>query len=762
VTGALDGIRVIDFGQYIAGPLAAVLLADEGSEVIHVDPPGGPRWRNPADAFYNRGKQRITLDLKSANGLTTAQKLVDSADVVIENFRPGVMDRLGLGAAAVTARNPGLVYTSLPGFAPDDPRAGMRAWEGILHAATENCKPRAGEPPADWDWSRPTYTALPLASNFGGFLGATGTVMALIARQRTGKGQLVEVPLFDAVFTLIGHQGAYAKSKGWHPPAGIHGRGAGAFRCGDGRYVQFDTSSARHLTWFARAAGVTTEWEPELLDNARNRDPEINKRLHARLRALFLTKTAAEWEAIGNAAGVAIGFARKTSEWIKTEHAQTTGAVVQVDDPEFGATWTAGLPIRLTESPGAARGPRQLPDGGRAAVLDSLDRSRPAIDAKEPSLSHPLQGMKVIDLCLALAGPTCGRLLGEFGADVVKIDPLRSERGGGHLSRGKRSLLLDIGTIEGQDVFWKLAEQADVVLQNFAPGSTDRLGIGYEEVKARNPDVVYTSISAYGEPGPWKGGRGWERQGQAVAGIMERCATVPAILGPYNIIDIGTGVFGTFATGLAIFHRLRTGKGQEAQASLAQTATYQQGPYVLDYAGYVATEPRGYEALGTGPLNRFYQGSDGWFFLAAPKAEQSDIDAIATVLGIEDHTGIPLAEFEANLEECFRDTPVAQMVARLNEAGISAHAVVPLAEIMEDSYVKARGLSISQTVDGAGEVTMPGLSVHLSATPLRLGHPPGRPGADAPAILAELGMADKLATLEEGLVLRTKNLPPAW
>src|SRR5215475_13189446 len=94
--GALDGIRVIDFGQYLAGPLAAVMLADQGADVIHVDPPGGPRWQTPADAFLNRGKRRITLDLKRTDGRATAQRLLDGADVLIENFRPGVMARLGL------------------------------------------------------------------------------------------------------------------------------------------------------------------------------------------------------------------------------------------------------------------------------------------------------------------------------------------------------------------------------------------------------------------------------------------------------------------------------------------------------------------------------------------------------------------------------------------------------------------------------------------------------------------------------------------
>jgi crotonobetainyl-CoA:carnitine CoA-transferase CaiB-like acyl-CoA transferase len=183
--GALDGLRVIDFGHYIAGPLAAVMLADQGADVIHVDRPNGSAWNTAAEAFLQRGKRRISLDLKAAPDRETARRLVDSADVLIENFRPGVMDRLGLGAEGATERNPRLVYCSIPGFASDDLRAGVQAWEGILDAATDNCIPRAGEEPPGWDWSRPFYSAITLPSNVGAFLGATGIVMALIARERT-------------------------------------------------------------------------------------------------------------------------------------------------------------------------------------------------------------------------------------------------------------------------------------------------------------------------------------------------------------------------------------------------------------------------------------------------------------------------------------------------------------------------------------------------------------------------------------------------
>ena len=100
MSGVLEGIRVIDFGQYIAGPMAAMLLGDQGADVIRVDPPGGPRWNTPANATWNRNKRSIVLDLKQDADRETARQLIASADVVIENFRPGVMDRLGLGAGS--------------------------------------------------------------------------------------------------------------------------------------------------------------------------------------------------------------------------------------------------------------------------------------------------------------------------------------------------------------------------------------------------------------------------------------------------------------------------------------------------------------------------------------------------------------------------------------------------------------------------------------------------------------------------------------
>ena len=133
----LSHIRVLDFGQYLAAPLVGMMLADMGAEVIRIDRPGGPAFDDPAFDMISRGKKVLTLDLKTDEGRGAAIELAKRADVVIENFRPGVMDRLGLGADALRAVNDQLIYLSMPGFASTDPElADLPAWEAVIAAYT--------------------------------------------------------------------------------------------------------------------------------------------------------------------------------------------------------------------------------------------------------------------------------------------------------------------------------------------------------------------------------------------------------------------------------------------------------------------------------------------------------------------------------------------------------------------------------------------------------------------------------------------------
>jgi len=479
-SGVLAGLRVIDFGQYVAGPLAAMLLADQGAEVIRIDPPGGPRWDTPANAIWNRGKRAIVLDLKAPGDLATARRLIASADVVIENFRPGVMARLGLDPQALCREHPGLVWCAMPGFAAADPRAGLPAFEGVLGAATGyyllkveaerrdagRCLPRADE-------DRPVYTPIPVSSMFAGCTGAMSVVMALIARQRDGRGQFIEVPLFDATFTAIGMPHWVGK------PGTPWTR---SYECADGRHVDLICFHEKFVRAFAAEAGIE-DWldQPFAGDIGKpfRTTPEQATELLAKMEDLFRTRTALEWETSLAAAGVPLAVCRTTAEWTALPEARASGAVVERE-----GVVQPGVLVALSATPGALGAPAPRPDQHRAEILAELDRLPPRAPAALPPEDRrpPLAGLRVVDLGTVLVGPTCGRTLAEFGAEVVKIDNPHGQRPDPDLNRGKRSVAMDLTRAEGREVLLRLADRADVLVQNFRQGVAERMGFGMADL----------------------------------------------------------------------------------------------------------------------------------------------------------------------------------------------------------------------------------------------------------------------------------------
>jgi crotonobetainyl-CoA:carnitine CoA-transferase CaiB-like acyl-CoA transferase len=767
--GVLSGIKVVDFGHFVAGPLTAVMLADQGAEVVHVDRPGTELAES--DAFLNRGKRRITLDLKDPADAAIAARLAAGADVVIENFRPGVMDRLGLGWAELAATAQ-LIYCSLPGFGRDDPRASVPGWEGVVAAATANCSIRVGQEPQGWDTSRPTFSAVPLASNFAAFLAATAIVAALTFRHRTGRGQLIEVPLFNAMFELIGKAGSFVQADGLAPPKPHRGNGSGTYECADGRYVRMDPigGSARFLRWLLDVAGAESWAADGLTDGVRlARHEDLEAQLKDRLRGLFLTRTAEEWGELAGDAGVPLAFIRTCREWIQTPHARAAGHVVSVADPLFGETWMAGLPVHTAALPGWVPRPRHLPDADRDAVI--AEASQQAAAAPAPArpaedITRSFEGLRVLDLTEILAGPSSGRILGEYGADVIKINgPNSTVTAHGIVNRGKRSILLNVEAERGQAVFWELAARSDVIIQNYPEGTADRYGIGYRHVRARFPEAIYVSVTCYGEGGLWGARRGYETQGQAVTGMMERAGgdhQVPEVLGPYNVVDFGSGVMAAFAASLGIFHRTRTGRGGRVTASLAQTATYHQSIFMLDYAGRQRDEPRGPEAFGTGPLQRYYQVRDGWIFLGMKPSQLASLKSLPWLTAAAELNPADVAAVESALSAALSQRAATEAVQALREVGVGAHEALTTEQVMTREPALELGLSLIQRSEEFGPVVMPGLTVRLSESPLVLGRAAGPAGSDAESILAEAGLAGRMAELSRAWVLRTDNLPPAW
>ncbi|MGE0060110.1 MAG: CaiB/BaiF CoA transferase family protein, partial [Dehalococcoidia bacterium] len=745
MTRVLDGIRVVDFGQYLAGPLAAMMLGDQGAEVIRIDPPGGPRWQTDANAVLQRGKQSIVLELKLPDDLETARRLVAQADVLIENFRPGVMDRLGLGAEAMCATNDRLVYCSIPGFAAADPRASLPGWEGVIEAATGGYTPRTGVAGPET-----TFSAIPLASNFAAFVAVNSITAALIARERCGLGQRVEVPLFNAMFEAIGGQGQKPNpTKDTSPALPLGGT---QYRCADGRWVHLFPSilTPRHFEWFAEAF-LPKEWAAEgLLDPKRlQEDPELAAELRRRMVPVFEQRPAKEWEQAINAIGVPASVCQTVAEWLVDEQAIATRSVVALEDPELGATRQAGFPVALDRTPPEAPEPRHRLDADHAAVLGDLARweQQPRPATRALPLSAALEGYRVLDLTQILAGPTGGLVLADFGAEVIKINNPNGGPIRGHLyvNSGKKSILLDLAQAEGREVLWKLVDGAHAFLQNFRLGVADRLGIGEADVRAHNPNIVYSSVSAYGYEGPRGADRGWESLGQAPTGMQERLGGDGQPGGQrYQVCDYGTGMLSGFALLLGLYHQLRTGEGQHVQASLARTGTYHQIPFMLGYEGKTWDEPRGREVKGYGPTDRLFRASDRWFYLAAPRPEE-----VARLGDVEGLGGIDVSSpaLESSLAEVFADDTAEAWVARLTAAGVAAAVVLQLEEVMDEAWVAESGLSVWRDHPGVGVVRSPGPAPRLSLTPVRVPSPAPLPGWDAQAVLAAVGLGDRYGEL---------------
>lgn len=740
MAGALNGIRVVDFGQYIAGPLTGMLLSDQGADVVKIDPPGGPRWQTPGNATWNRGKRSITLDLKNDTDLDSALRLAENADILIENFRPGVMDRLGLGSESLLKTNPRLIYCALPGFASDDPRAQIRAWEGVLGAATATYS-TAGDGLASME--RPVLTAVPISSSYGAFSAAVSIAMALNARQREGVGQYIEVPLFDATFTAIGSRGTWVHDPEKRAPA----RAAGwvrQYECSDGRWVQFHAANQRFIEQFVDAVSIETWRDDDLhLSEAVAKNPKQDNELLQRMNTLFKTKTAREWEDLVNAAGTCCSIIYESSEWMQHEHARVSKQVIEVQDPDFGVMLQPGVNPRLYGSPGAVRSGASQSDTDHDKVLEPWIESAPAIDlpSDAPFLRSALEGIKVLDLCIILAGPTCGRTLAEFGADVIKIDD--PNRDGGirmhnDINRGKQSVLLDLKTAEGRELFWKLAEDADVIVQNLRAGRADRLGLSYEEVRKRNPNVIYASINAYGHEAPWEDRPGWEQLGQAASGMQARFAGDRPYRQAFPINDYGTGLMGAYAVSLALLHRQRTGEGQHVKAALAYTACTLQSPFFQDYDGKIWDEPRGQDALGWNPLQRLYRASDGWLFLGATADMLPDLVGIDGLAGIDGLDGDALI---AALDELIARRPAEEWTELFTAIGAGAQPVRSVRALMDDPWVQKQGLSLTRQHEDFGLVTTTGPAPRLSRSAVEPGAPASKPGADALDVLKAHGLS---------------------
>ncbi len=735
--GALRDIHVVEFGQYVPGPMLGMLLADQGAHVIKVERPGGdPARSEPAFATWNRGKRSVILDLKTDAGRKNAQRLAANADVVIENFRPGVAERLGIGYDELSAANPGLIYCSLPGYGAEHPARNAPGWDPVIGAQT------GLYPETDASDGEPLFTPLPIASTFAALLGSVSVAMAVNARDKTGRGQRIEAPLHSAMFTAMGSRiikfNNYEYVDQFDFPRTVMSH---PYQCADGRWVYHHGMFERFARQTLTAAG-REEWIDEAVALfGRPVDADTLAMWQERFAAMFKERTAWQWEADINAQGGACTVCKTVDEWLVHEHAVDGKMVVEVDDAEHGRMKQPGVQVRLRGTPGAIQSRAPKLGEHTDAVLAELDAAdaRPAPSNGNGDIMSALQGVRVLDLCIILAGPTCGRTLGEFGADVIKIDdPTRILDPVGYIdvNRGKRSIMLNLKTEEGREVFWKLVETADVIVENNRKSAVERMGLGYEAVKKVKPDIVYASLNAFGYDGPWSERAGWEQLAQGTSGMQVRRGGRDGtpMLAPYAVNDYGTGLMGAYAVALALHERNRTGRGQSVDSGLALTAGLLQSPYFLDYDGYRRDDPEGAAVRGYAASSRLYQAADGWLYLHCP-----DDAAYRAMLALTGLTGVSDATAADAIAEAIGGNTIEHWSRTLWPAGVSVTPNLNMEDYRHDPVVRQAGFIVTREHSVWGSVDHSGTTARLSATPPRLGPPAPYFGMHTDDILSEAG-----------------------
>jgi crotonobetainyl-CoA:carnitine CoA-transferase CaiB-like acyl-CoA transferase len=351
----LDGLKVLDLTRYLAGPFCTMLLADYGADVVKVESSRGREFRAPGaerDSYFflssNRGKRSITLDYRSARGREVFLRMLPNFDVLVENFRPDVMEKLGLGSDALLECNPRLIYCGISGFGFDGPYRDRPGFDQIAQGMSGFMSVTGVEE------TGPTRAGIAIADLLAGIFAAHGVQLALLTRERTGRGQVVHTSLLEALTGILSWSAGMYFETGVPPgPAGHHHPLAspyGRFKARDG-YLNIAAGKPAMWEKLARVLG-REEWigEPRFADPvARVANREA---LSAEIDAALADATVDEWVERINAVGVPCGPVLDMAQVFSDAQVLAREMLVEIEHPEVGSFRTTGLPVKLSTSPG--------------------------------------------------------------------------------------------------------------------------------------------------------------------------------------------------------------------------------------------------------------------------------------------------------------------------------------------------------------------------------------------------------------------------
>jgi crotonobetainyl-CoA:carnitine CoA-transferase CaiB-like acyl-CoA transferase len=774
-------VRVLDLAQGY-GAIPGMILADFGAEVIKVEPPGGESHRKmPAFWQWNRGKRGMSVDLHTDEGQATVASLAENADVLIENFRPGVLERLGLGFDELAVDNPGLIQLSMTGFDGHSRYGGVKGYEGVVAAVTGQLLIQNG-----YRDDGPIYDAIPKCSFGAAMLGLIGTFAALQARRTSGRGQRVASSLIQGnfVYSYGGIKGATAEITS--TLSQIHGRdphnvmpGYRIAECADGKWIQSGSAGGRIFDNLMRALEIDFYFSDPRYKNGPARLSVADRdELISAIDEAYKKRPLAEWVERLDENDAAYGLFATTQEFMDHPQIRHNGHVIEVTDPDLGPMSLIGPVVTFKGQEWVWPGPAPRLGGTDEGALAWISTDRPDPVPATTGSAGPLDGITIIDLANFAAAPGGPGLLADLGARVIKVEPLVGDpmvAGAvsatelfNRINRSKERMSIDLKHPLGQEVLHRLVSTADAVVHNYRPGVPERLGLDYETLRRHNEQVVYLYAASFGSTGPDSRRPAFDPVMSAMAGgeVLQAGRRNPPQQRQTTDHSALLGVAVALLLGLR--ERDRTGEGQELETSMLCSAAYLLSDDFIRYEGKADRPLPDPGQYGLGPRYRLYRtGGDGWVFLACPR--QDEWERLCQSIDRKDWVDDPRFGGGEDLGFVAGDDEAADLLAevfssRTAEEWEEQFLAVDVACVIADRtwvdflFDSEAGLPddfvITYEMEPHGRVQQCGLGVNLSVTPGVLG-PLDALGGSTRAILAELGYDDAaIDELEAEAVVR--------
>ncbi|MFC1918603.1 CaiB/BaiF CoA transferase family protein [Chloroflexota bacterium] len=810
--GMLSPYRVLDLtGE--KGLLCGKLLGDLGADVIKVERPGGDPARNRGPFYhdeidpekslfwfaFNTSKRGITLDIETADGKAIFERLVKSADFVIESFPPGYLDELGLGYQVLEKINPRLIMVSITPFGQSGPYKDYKAPDIVAWAMGGQM----------YTWGSTDRPPVRMSHHSQAYLhaaaeAAVGAVLALYYREMTGEGQQVDVSIQESVA-----RATYEVAATWDMMKIIRRRGGSmltninmkqVWPCKDGYIIcyywgglqgkRFNPPLVEWIDSEGMADDFLKKFDWDTFDMATTTQEVIDRLMEPTAR-FFLKYTKSELLEEALKRRLILYPVATARDIVESVQLAARGFWTELEHPELGTTITyPGSFARTSEVP-----PRVL---RRAPLIGEHNREiyeELGISDKEPFMlvqgnSYPakpdregrrgksgreaLEGIKVVDFTWAIAGALAAKTLADYGAEVIKIesqgkpDPHRTavhykdgipglnRRGQFNQdSTGKLSVALNLAHPKGLEVVKKFIARADIVVENFAGGAMERMGLGYEELKKVKPDIIMLSSCMQGQTGPYATHPGFGFHLSALSGFYQITGwpdREPPYLGPYT--DFIAPHFNVLVILAALDYRRRTGRGMYIDMSQYENGVHFLAPLILDYlVNRRVADRTGNRYPYAAPHNAYRcRGDDRWCAIAVFTDEEWN--SFCRVTGNPAWTKDPRfgslearkeneEELDRLVEEWTGNYPAEEVMSMMQSAGVAAGVLETGKDLLEcDPQLRHRHFFWELDHPEIGKHYAPGPSFLLSKVPYELRCAPLLSEHNEYALKKILGMPD--------------------